>query len=73
MCLFKMPKAPAPQKMATAPAATPEIVDDQAVAARDRDRQRQRAMYGRQSTILAGGGAAGGVPATAAAKTALGT
>lgn len=66
MCMSKAPKV---KPVATAPTASPEIIDDSAVRERDRYRQRSRARAGRQSTILAG--EQGTTPA--AGKTLLGS
>ncbi len=71
MCFSKAPKV---QPVRSAPAATPEIIDEVAVSERDANRERQRLRYGRQATIIAGqGGASTGAPATTPAKAALGS
>lgn len=62
--------APKVKPVASAPYVGPEVIDDMALQERDRSRQRSRARYGRQSTILAGN--TGAAP-TIAAKTALGS
>lgn len=47
-------KPPAVKPIAMPPTANPEVIDDTAIAERDRFRQRSRSRNGRQSTILAG-------------------
>lgn len=61
--------APKVNPVPSQPYVGPEVIDEAAVQERDRARQRARARSGRQSTILAGGGA---VAPTAPVKTALG-
>lgn len=65
MCSSKPPKV---KPIASAPTASPEVIDDTAMAERDRFRQRSRTRNGRQSTILAGESA----PPAAQGKTLLG-
>lgn len=48
----------------------PEVVDQDAVSQRDRERRRQRAAAGRRSTILTG--PSGAATPTGASKTLLG-
>lgn len=71
MCFSKPPKI---QPIASAPTAGPEVIDDTAISERDRLRKKQRGLYGRQSTLLAGADTAAppGIP-TAPIKTALGS
>lgn len=68
MCLStpKVPAAPA------APAPVPTEQDPSVVASIDRERRRQLASMGRQSTILTGGAGVTGPATTAPAKTLLG-
>ncbi len=71
MCFGGSPRAPAVQQtIPTPPPATAEIIDQDAVNQRNRERQRIRAASGRQSTLLTGGQGAG-LP-TAQQKTLLG-
>lgn len=69
MCTSKPKPPPAPVQPQTY---SPEIRDQDTLAARDREQRRRRAQYGRQSTILAGEPAQSGLPPTGAYKTALG-
>lgn len=52
------------------PAAPPESVDTQAIAAKERERRRGKSAYGQQSTILTSGQ---GAEVTAQRKTVLGS
>lgn len=65
MCSSAPKVKPIPQ----APDVGPTSIDDAAVNERDRERQRSRQRFGRQSTIMAGNT---GAPPTAPVKTALG-
>lgn len=67
MCSAKPPKV---TPVASAPVVAPVSIDETVVEERDRERRRNRARAGRQSTILAGDT---GQPPTAPAKTALGS
>ncbi len=60
MCFGGSPKAPkVEQSIPLPPPASAELVEQDAVAQRDRERKRQRGMAGRQSTLLTGGEGAG--------------
>jgi len=73
MCFVKSPKAP---KVTPPPTAPPppsaEVIDQEATTERNRERQRQRALAGRQSTILASR-AQQYLPPTGQARVALGS
>jgi hypothetical protein len=71
MCLSK-PKVPKVTPVASAPQAGAELISETAQTERDRERQKLRNRFGRQSTILAGA-MGGGTPPTMPAKTALGS
>lgn len=66
MCFSSAPKV---KPIASAPTASPEVIDETAVKEQDRFRQRARGQYGRQATILAGNAA----PPTMPVKTVLGS
>lgn len=70
MCLSK-PKVPKVTPVASAPQAGAELISESATTERDRERQKLRNRFGRQSTILAGA-MGGGQPPTMPVKTALG-
>lgn len=60
MCFGGSPRAPSVQQtVPTPPPATAEVIDQDAVNQRDRERRRQRGASGRQSTLLTGGQGAG--------------
>ena len=67
MCI--MPKAPKQVPIPTAPTASPTALDDVAMTARNDQRKRMRAAYGRQATMTSQGA---GMP-TMPVKTALGS
>jgi hypothetical protein len=68
-----MPKAPKPPKTpATPPPQSSEVIDQDALNERSRERSRQRSSGGRQSTILASR-AMGYMPPTGQTKQAMGT
>ena len=64
-------KAPTPKPIAALPVAGPELVDDIALADREKERERLRKAKGYRSTMLASGSANGSAPATSGTKTAL--
>lgn len=70
MCLSK-PKVPKVTPIASAPQAGAELISETAQTERDRERNKLRNRFGRQSTILAGA-MGGGTPPTMPTKTALG-
>lgn len=51
---------------------SPEIIDQASLDTNTRERRRQAARYGRQSTLLAGRLPGAGMPPTAGQKTLLG-
>lgn len=65
--------APKVKPIPAPPTASPEILDNTAVAAKDAERKKRRSAYSRQSTILAGGDPGAGMPPTMPAKTLLGS
>jgi hypothetical protein len=68
-----MPKAPKPPKTpAMPPPSSTEIIDQDAMNERNRERTRQRTAGGRQSTILASR-AMGYLPPTGQTKQAMGS
>ena len=70
MC-FSKPKIPKITPVASAPQAGAELIDQTATTERDREREKMRRRFGRQSTILAGA-MGGGAVQGGAVKTALG-
>lgn len=68
MCMSR-PKTPKVEHSAPPPMHVPETTSDEVTRKRNRERQRARSAFGRESTIL--GGAIGGP--TAQAKTLLGS
>jgi uncharacterized protein YgbK (DUF1537 family) len=72
MCFGGSPRAPQVQQtIPVPPPSTTEVIDQDAVNQRNRERQRQRAATGRQSTLLTGGSGAG--TPTGQQKTLLGS
>lgn len=69
MCGSK-PKAPPPPVQPQT--YSPELVDQDSLDARDKERRRRVMRGGRQSTLLTGSGLGAGLPPTSGAKTALG-
>lgn len=70
MCKAKTPKV---EKSAPPPMYIPEANDPQAVRKRDRERLRAQTAFGRESTVLGGGGGfGGGAGPTAGAPTSQG-
>ncbi len=75
MCLSR-PKPPAPPPAPIQPQAyQPEVMDQASLDTRERERRRQVARAGRQSTILTAGfnSSGAGLPPTSGSKTALGS
>lgn len=68
MCRAKTPKAPDP--VAPPPMAVPTTTSEEVTRKKSRERERQRAAFGRESTILGGPSSAG---PTVQGKTLLGT
>lgn len=68
MCKAKTPKV---EPVAPPPMAVPTVTSEEVTRKRDRERDRARAAFGRQSTILGGEAGTAGAP-TAQAKTLLG-
>ena len=71
MC-FSKPKIPKVTPVASAPQAGAELISETAMTERDRERNKLRNRFGRQSTILAGA-MGGGSPPTLPVKSALGS
>jgi len=72
MCFGGSPKPPVIQQAAPIPPPTStEVIDQDAIATRDRNRLRQRQAAGRTSTILTG--PSGAATPTGGAKTLLGS
>lgn len=72
MCFGGSPRAPkVEQTIPVPPPATAEMVDQDAVAQRDRERRRARGAYGRQASMITGG--AGAATPTGGQKTLLGS
>lgn len=65
--------APKVKPIPAAPTASPEIIDNTAVVAKEDERRKRRLAYSRQDTILAGNAPGGGMPPTMPAKTLLGS
>ena len=70
MCTSK-PKAPPAPVMPQS--YSPQMVDQDSLDARDKNRRRQTARSGLSSTLLTGSGLGAGMPPTSGAKMALGT
>ena len=72
MCFGGSPKPPVIQQSAPIPPpVTTEVIDQDALNVRDRERRRQRGAAGRQSTMLTGPG--GVATPTGASKSLLGS